>query len=132
MIGKANLLWDEFEKFVEKEKECSDNRQPGWYVSVRNSLPNKIENAIWKCYEKTGEGPTYPLCAISDDLVKKVKEHQDYLEAMGLEWNLLYHGDGAALIQSGELTVGVPEHVVICKEYKKSESQKLLIKHHLL
>lgn len=118
MIGKAHLLWDKYIDFVNKENECSDNRQPGWYVSVRNSLPNEIEHTIWKNYKKTGEGSIYPLCRIQDDLVEEVKEHQEYLETMGLEWNLLYHEDGAALIQSGELTVGVPEHVVICQEYK--------------
>lgn len=66
VIGKASLLWDNYMQYVTAENAHANNREPGWYVSVRNKVPVYIDNMIWKSYDKTGEGPSFPFCIISD------------------------------------------------------------------
>lgn len=41
-IGTANIIWKEFDDFVKTEKEHSMKKEPGWYVSVRWSVPREI------------------------------------------------------------------------------------------
>lgn len=55
-IGTANIIWKEFDNFVKTEKEHSMKKEPGWYVSVRWSVPREIQDILWSMYTKTGEG----------------------------------------------------------------------------
>ena len=55
-IGTADIIWKEFDNFVKTEKEHSMKREPGWYVSVRWSVPREVQDILWGMYTKTGEG----------------------------------------------------------------------------
>lgn len=121
-IGTANIIWKEFDNFVKTEKEHSMKREPGWYVSVRWSVPREIQDILWSMYTKTGEGKDAdgcgcPLGEISGFKLDSIRQHQDYLDSMGLSWDLLYLLDGIAVLQSGSLMIGLPDGTVFCKEY---------------
>lgn len=121
-IGTANIIWKEFDNFVKTEKEHSMKREPGWYVSVRWSVPREIQDILWSMYTKTGEGKDAdgcgcPLGEISGFKLESIRQHQDYLDSMGLSWDLLYLLDGIAVLQSESLMIGLPDSTVFCKEY---------------
>lgn len=121
-IGTANIIWKEFDNFVKTEKEHSMKKEPGWYVSVRWSVPREIQDILWSMYTKTGEGKDAdgcgcPLGEISGFKLDSIRQHQDYLDSMGLSWDLLYLLDGIAVLQSGSLMIGLPDSTVFCKEY---------------
>ena len=121
-IGTANIIWKEFDNFVKTEKEHSMKKEPGWYVSVRWSVPREIQDILWSMYTKTGEGKDAdgcgcPLGEISGFKLESIRQHQDYLDSMGLSWDLLYLLDGIAVLQSGSLMIGLPDSTVFCKEY---------------
>lgn len=61
-IGTANIIWKEFDNFVKTEKEHSMKKEPGWYVSVRWSVPREIQDILWSMYTKTGEGKDADGC----------------------------------------------------------------------
>lgn len=121
-IGTADIIWKEFDDFVKTEKEHSMKKEPGWYVSVRWSVPREIQDILWSMYTKTGEGKDAdgcgcPLGEISGFKLESIRQHQDYLDSMGLSWDLLYLLDGIAVLQSGSLMIGLPDSNVFCKEY---------------
>lgn len=121
-IGTANIIWKEFDDFVKTEKEHSMKKEPGWYVSVRWSVPREIQDILWSMYTKTGEGKDTdgcgcPLGEISGFKLDSIRQHQDYLDSMGLSWDLLYLLDGIAVLQSGSLMIGLPDSTVFFKEY---------------
>ena len=121
-IGTADIIWKEFDNFVKTEKEHSMKKEPGWYVSVRWSVPREIQDILWSMYTKTGEGKDAdgcgcPLGEISGFKLDSIRQHQDYLDSMGLSWDLLYLLDGIAVLQSGSLMIGLPDSTVFCKEY---------------
>lgn len=121
-IGTADIIWKEFDNFVKTEKEHSMKREPGWYVSVRWSVPREVQDILWGMYTKTGEGEDpdgcgCPLGEISGFKLESIRQHQDYLDSMGLSWDLLYLLDGIAVLQSGSLMIGLPDSTVFCKEY---------------
>ena len=65
-------------------------------------------------YTKTGEGKDTdgcgcPLGEISGFKLDSIRQHQDYLDSMGLSWDLLYLLDGIAVLQSGSLMIGLPD-----------------------
>ena len=122
-IGTADIIWKELDNFVKIEKEHSEKREPGWYVSVRWSVPDDVQKIIWSCYEKTGEGRDFegcgcPLGEISEFKLNQIKMHQNYLKSMGLSWDLLYLSDKAAVLQSGDFMIGIPAETVSCQKYR--------------
>ncbi len=73
-------------------------------------------------YSKTGEGEDadgcgYTLGEISGFKLDSIRQHQDYLDSMGLSWDLLYRSAGIAVLQSGNLMIGLSDRIVSCKEY---------------
>lgn len=121
-IGTADIIWKEFDNFIKTEKEHSMKREPGWYVSVRWSVSREIQDVLWSMYTKTGEGEDAdgcgcPLGEISGFKMDSIRQHQDYLDSMGLSWDLLYRSAGIAVLQSGSLMIGLPDSIVSCKEY---------------
>lgn len=137
-IGTANIIWKEFDNFVKTEKEHSMKKEPGWYVSVRWSVPREIQDILWSMYTKTGEGKDAdgcgcPLGEISGFKLESIRQHQDYLDSMGLSWDLLYLLDGIAVLQSGSLMIGLPDSIVFCKEYTDLDTcPELMGKYHLV
>ena len=113
-------------------------KEPGWYVSVRWSVPREIQDILWSMYTKTGEGKDAdgcgcPLGEISGFKLESIRQHQDYLDSMGLSWDLLYLLDGIAVLQSGSLMIGLPDSIVFCKEYTDLDTcPELMGKYHLV
>lgn len=73
-------------------------------------------------YSKTGEGEDADDCGctlgeISGFKLDSIRQHQDYLDSMGLSWDLLYRSAGIAVLQFGNLMIGLPDRIVSCKEY---------------
>lgn len=129
-IGTADIIWDRFENFIREEKEHSEKREPGWCVAVRDSVPREIENIIWSCYEKTGEGTDSkgrgcPYGKISSFLIPRIKKHQEYLKDMDLSWNLLFLSNGVAVLQSGKLTIGIPADITSYQLYRNLDDYSI-------
>ena len=129
-IGTADIIWDKFEDFIREEKEHSERRESGWYVTVRYSVPREIANIIWNCYEKTGEGTDSegrgcPYGKISTFIIPRIKKHQEYLKDMDLSWNLLFLSNGAAVLQSGKLTIGIPASIISYQLYRNLDDYSI-------
>ena len=122
VIGKAKLDSDKFEKFIAEENLHADKKEAGWYVSVRNCVPNEVGNAIWENMSKIGEKENYPLYRPEEGFLKAIKRHQHYLEKMHLFWELLYYKYGVAVIRSGDLLVGLPADVIDPMEYENVDA----------
>lgn len=122
VIGKAKLDSDKFEKFIAEENSHADKREAGWFVSIRDLVPNEVRNVIWENMSKIGELKNCPLYRPSDSRMDKIRTHQHYLEKMQLFWELLYYGNGVAVIRSGQILVGIPEDVVEPMEYENVDA----------
>lgn len=122
VIGKASLLWDNYMQYVTAENAHANNREPGWYVSVRNKVPVYIDNMIWKSYDKTGEGPSFPFCIISDWRLKEIRQHQEFIKNMGLYWEVLFHNEDVTVLRSGNLVLGLPSDTVEYFPYEDVDS----------
>lgn len=122
VIGKGKLLWNKYTEYVSKENELSARKKTGWYEKVRYMVPSEVEDIIWNCMVKTGEGQCSVLCAPSESITKQIKEHMEFLDTMEMNWEVLYWSEYAAVLRSGELMIGVPPYTVEYTAYENVEN----------
>ena len=122
VIGKGKLLWNKYTEYVSKENELSARKKTGWYEKVRYMVPSEVEDLIWNCMVKTGEGQCSVLCAPSESITKQIKEHMEFLDTMEMNWEVLYWSEYAAVLRSGELMIGVPPYTVEYTAYENVEN----------
>lgn len=122
IIGKAKIDWDAYHIFLTEEKEHAQNKEAGWYVEIRDAISTEIRNIIWKGYEKCGEGRYFPIVVPLKSYIKKIKEHQEYLDMMDMKWDLLYSDGSVSVLKSGELIIGLPEKTVECQKYENLDN----------
>lgn len=128
VIGKAELKMDRFRKFRKQERlKKADECWPAalWkeYLSQNQDLVPYIENGY---YRRGLSGLQYALVDKFDEQVEKMV---NYLDAMGLYWDLLYKNDKFTIIRYGELAFGVPNELVECHTYQNYDNESLTSLH---
>ena len=116
-IGTAKICIDKLQEFIHMETEHAKKKEPGWYVNTRQHIPDKIEKYVWYFYRKCGEGRTFPIAEPDPGVIKEIYRHQEYVNSVGLSWELIYYSDPVCAIRSGTLIVGLPTAVLEISMY---------------
>lgn len=120
IIGKAKLNSKRYIEYVSKENRLSAERKPGWYTKLSDIYPKEITDVAWKCMKRTGWSEEYNcVLSVPDELVtENIKMHQEYINSMGISWELMFYDTYVAIIRSGELMVAVPSDVIAPELYR--------------